>query len=197
MRLTPDDMPLEFSFYYKNWPFKPLREPYPFVLPDRPEENRLYYRAMLLHFRQILDDAAFAELQARPVTPDLLQGLAHSYRQAVAAYYDEQARRIAAKLSGERVYFWGHGVAWRRYADLFAKARPDCFISDLPEDNAREVDGIPVRTPEELLADNAPALPGVMFVREDFVSWAAEASAKYPGLISGNLRVALLGQAPL
>ena len=197
VRLAPDELPKEFSFYYKGWPFKPLREAYPFVLPNRPQENMLYYRAMLLHFRQILNDADFAELRAKPLTPEMLQGLAHSYRLAVASHYSKQAQRTAASLAGQRVYFWGHGAAWRSYASSFNALRPVCFLDDLQNSHAPEVDGILVRSPEELLAENAPALPSVMFVREEHISWADKTRAKYGKLISGDLHVTILGQSLL
>ena len=176
------------------WPYKLLRESYPFVLPNKPEENRLYFRAMLLHFRQILDDRAFAELCARPLTPALLQNLAHEYRQAIATYYEAQAQSLAAECVGQRVYFWGHGAAWRSYGKYFQDARPVCFLVDHTNCQETEVDGIPVRSPDDLLAENAPALPGIMFVREEYASWAETVRAKYGKLISGDMRLAMLGQ---
>ena len=193
--VPPHQMPGEFAFYYKNWPFYPLREPYPFVLPDRPQENLLYYRAMLLHFRQILDDTAFTNLCGQTLFSEHLQSLAHEYRKQVVARYEAYVRDIGLSLAGQDVYFWGHGAAWKRFSSYFRQAKPRCFFVDLSAASAGQtVDGIPVLSPEDLLRQNAPALPSVMFIRSNFAQWADKVRTNYASLIKGDLHTVVLQQ---
>jgi len=193
--LPPGAIPAEFAFLYKGWPFRPLREPYPFVLADRPEENLLYFRALLLHFRQIVDDATFERLRESVLSPEYLRGLAHYYRQLVRDRYAIYAEQLGASLAGQEAYFWGHGAAWRYYARFFDSVRPRCFLVDQPSHAAQPdtVDAIPVMNPCELLRQSAPALPSVMFVREPFVGWGARVSHEYASLLDGPLHVVVLG----
>ena len=191
--VPPGQTPREFAFYYKNWPFYPLREPYPFVLPENPVENLLYHRAMLLHFRQILDDTAFAAMREQALTPELLQGLGHAYRKQVDARYDAYVRDLGRSLAGQEVYFWGHGAAWKRFGTYFSETKPRCFLVDLPAASAEQtVDGIPVFSPEDVLQQNAPALPSVMFVRSNFAQWADKIRNDYAALIKNELHIVLL-----
>ena len=186
----PHEVPTEFAFYYKNWPFYPLREPYPFVLPENPVANQLYFRAMLLHYRQILDDESFENLRNQQVTPAMLQMMAHQYRKQVAERYQGYVRSLGEKFAGQEVYFWGHGAAWQIYRQYFTKAKPLAFLVDIPtEQKIDKVDGIPVYVAEDMLHNNAPARPSIMFVRSCFAQWADKVCADYSGLIDGPLQL--------
>lgn len=189
-QLPSPELPQEFAFYYKNWPFYPLREPYPFVMPNMPVENELYFRAMLLHYRQLVDDATFAALQAQKPTPQLLTELAHQYRQLVEDRYAAHVEALGQSLAGQEVYFWGYGAAWKHFGKYFAQTKARCFLADTsPCCDSQTVDGIPVMSPQELVRQNAPALPSVMFVRNGFVQWGDKVTAEYPSLLKGDLHI--------
>ena len=51
------------------------------------------------------------------------------------------------------------------------------------------MNGIAVMSPQELVRQNAPALPSVMFVRNGFVQWGDKVTAEYPSLLKGDLHI--------
>lgn len=189
-QLPQQVIPQEYAFYYKGWPFYPLREPYPFVLPDMPVENLLYFRAMLLHFRQVVDDATFAAMQEQQPTPELLKSLAHQYRELIEVHYAAHVQALGQSLAGQEVYFWGPGATWKRFGKYFAQCKPRCFLADSPgSGECQTVDGIAVESPRELVRKNAPALPSVMFIRSTYTQWADKVAAEYPSLVKGKLHI--------
>jgi hypothetical protein len=186
--------PREFGFYFEGRPFYPLREQYPFVLPDRPRENLLYFRAMLLHFRQTMNDKDFEALRAAGPLREKLTSLAHVCRQQLISLYNESVFRLGESLAGQEVYFWGFGAAWRHFRERFSKTKPRCFLSDLPgaANCGIEADGIPIRHPEALFKEGAEPLTSVLFVKEEYARWADSVREKYSGLIKGTLHLAIL-----
>jgi hypothetical protein len=187
--------PKEFAFYYKGMPFYPLREPYPFVLPGYPMENTLYFRCLLLHYKQILEANEFLELQALPPEPELLAKLAQRYR----GMLEKRAQKIyetwGNALNGKEVYFWGHGAAWRHFRHYFAGTKPRCILVDMENLNEKEsrADGIALRHPRDLLREGAQALPSVMFARQEFADvWSKAVCSRYSSLISGKLMLCRL-----
>ncbi|MDR2050484.1 MAG: radical SAM protein [Deltaproteobacteria bacterium] len=194
--LRPEEDPLEFSFYYKGFSFKPLREPYPFVLPEHPEENLLYFRCLLLHYKQILDEDEFSKLRAASPEPGFLATLAQRYRGKLEERLNKIYENWGKALNGQEAYFWGHGAAWRHFRRHFAGARPRCFLVDA-ENGAcvdSRVDGIPVRHPRDVLLEGGEALPSVMFARQEFAEeWSRAVRSKYAPLLAGELMLCRLG----
>ncbi len=193
--LGPDEKAQEFFVTYKGMPFNPVKEPYPFVQWGLAEENQLYRRAMLLHFKQLMDEEAFAGLLQEPVTPETLLALGHRYRTLLAERRERAIEQLGRKLAGKEVYFWGHGVAYQRFKRYFAETKPRCFLSDIDYGQAKgmRVDGIPVRSPEELLRNGEAPLPGIMFTKEAHAGiFARTIHNRYSGLVEGELVHCLL-----
>jgi hypothetical protein len=186
-----DEKPRTWRFWYKDMAFDPFREPYPFVLPGHEEENRLYRRIMLLHFRQLLDDAAFAALEAEPITPEYLVGLAQRYKNLLKKWHEKEMEHLGYFFAGRDVYFAGYGVAWKRFKKYFAKVRPRCFIAgmdgnSLPS-NVSFMDGIPVKHVDILLREHAEPLPFVIFCKSGQAeAWHEKVSIQYRDLVQGE-----------
>lgn len=79
---------------------------------------------------------------------------------------ERELMRLAAwqgqQLAGKRVFFWGCGEAYRAYRNFFGQTIPEAILLDACADLPTEIDGIPVRRPEELLLQGE-RLPIIIF----------------------------------
>ena len=77
------------------------------------------------------------------------------------AFLEEPIRRI----EGKEVYFWGCGELYRQKKQFFASARPRCILLNSAGELPKDIDGIPVRHPDDVLV-NGDILPIVIFVQD-------------------------------
>ena len=66
---------------------------------------------------------------------------------------------------GKEVYFWGCGELYRQKKQFFASARPRCILLNSAGELPKDIDGIPVRHPDDVLV-NGDILPIVIFVQD-------------------------------
>ena len=99
-------------------------------------------------------------------------------------------KKLNEELSGKSIYIWGNGAAYEYYSPFCTKLSPECFIVNNGYFSVKN--SFTVRTPEELIDNNSPALPCIMFVRENFIQWADIVNTKYSKLISGELYLIVL-----
>lgn len=64
-------------------------------------------------------------------------------------------------LKEKYVYFWGSGRMFQRKRYLFKDCKPKCILTETPE-NIAEIDGIPVKHPDEVLP-YGETLPVIIF----------------------------------
>lgn len=122
--------------------------------------NEFIYRAMLLHFRLVMDDEEFARLREsnfREKPHGMLAAFHALLRKKQAAYLRDAIRR----LRGQEVYFFGCKANYQTNKNLFSGCRPRAILVDHPA-RERIVDGLDVVPLQEALA--APKrLPIVIF----------------------------------
>ena len=91
--------------------------------------------------------------------------------------------RAAARLHGQKCYFWGFGAAYEQQKHLFAGARPEAILVDMiPASGLKEtVDGLPVRMAQDVLGKEEAILPIVLFSRTVHTAYIMEKIATlYP-----------------
>ena len=77
------------------------------------------------------------------------------------AFLEEPIRRI----EGKEVYYWGCGELYKQKKQFFASARPRCILLNSAGELPNDIDGIPVRHPDDVLV-NGDILPIVIFVQD-------------------------------
>ena len=77
------------------------------------------------------------------------------------AFLAEPIRRI----EGKDVYYWGCGELYQQKKQFFASVRPRCILLNSAGELPKHIDGIPVRHPDDVLADGE-ILPIVIFVQD-------------------------------
>lgn len=92
----------------------------------------------------------------------LLRGMMKSL-DISAAQGAEAAEEMAAaaRLAGQKVYFWGCGEMFRRKRHVFSNCRPVCLLADTPS-RPDSVEGLAVRHPDEVVP-SGETLPVVIF----------------------------------
>lgn len=95
----------------------------------------------------------------------------------------QSAYQAAARLHGQKCYFWGFGAAYEQQKHLFAGARPEAILVDMiPASGLKEtVDGLPVRMAQDVLGKEEAILPIVLFSRTVHTAYIMEKIAtRYP-----------------
>lgn len=73
----------------------------------------------------------------------------------------------AGELRGQKVVFWGAGEAYRAYKSFFADCEPVAVLVDsYTNQKQKEIDGIPLRHPDEFLPTLTEPLPLVIFAMQ-------------------------------
>ena len=185
-----------FSFFYGGYAFNPLKEQYPFVLPDREKENTLYIRGLLLYFRYFMDNAAFQDLCGEERTREWLLSLAPRLRCLSQTVVEQRIQQAGKELAGKKAYFWGAGAAYEAYKKYFAEVQPACLIMTLPKEKHPDaVDGIPVCCPEEAFVSNEKLL-FVVFAREEHMGIFSEIVERFSHFADGGIIWCTLKEIP-
>lgn len=142
-------------------PGSPLSHTWPTYASSFLPFKEFIYRAMLLHFRLIMDDDEFARLRANAdykKNPNPMLADFHALlRKKQAEYLRDSSRR----RRGQEVYFFGCKQNYQRNKNLFSGCSPRAILVDQPTDELI-VDGLEVVQLREALA--APErLPIVIF----------------------------------
>ncbi len=162
----PHLLPAPRHFLYQGMAFDPLKDQYPFVLEDNAQGQELYKRSMLLYLRPLLPEADFEAFLAAASGLKLSLRLYELFWELYGEHHRRILREKAAALAGKEVYFWGCGASYKKFAGLFAAAKPVAFLIDMPGYPA-QVEGIPVIHPKDLTADDAK--PVIVFTRKCYL----------------------------
>jgi len=133
----------------------PLEKTYPNLSSYILSEKDFFYRAMLLNFRHILSDEAFAALRSdhrHRETPEPLLGMLHDL---VAAKHNAYVLQQAERLAGKELYFWGCGEIYQANKHLFLGARPQGILLTpwAIKKGMRRVGGLPILDGHQALQD--------------------------------------------
>jgi radical SAM superfamily enzyme YgiQ (UPF0313 family) len=140
----------------------PLGKIYP-ILKEKPvPENIKDYLINLTYIRHIIkDDDIFFSIYANPYFEEHPQDLIQIYLDAFSFALHSYYRDIATRLAGKNVYFWGGGELYQSNKHLFHASNPVGMVIDVPT-TVKEVDGLRVFRPEEILSGENP-FPIIIF----------------------------------
>lgn len=180
--------PFDFSFRRRIWfsiakLFKPfdtaaLAKKHPELWEPPFPSSQFYYDAMMVNFRYLLDDDAFARLFADPAYREQPHLLGKMYRDMLQERHLAHVRPEAQRLHGREVYFWGCGKGYAAHKSIFAETRPLAMLNDYPWTAPATVDGLPVLHPDRESLDTDKPL--IIFARHTHVpTIAAKAAQKY------------------
>ncbi len=133
-----------------------------------PISNRqFYYDSLIALFSHILPESEFNTLiedKFYKENPWQLGNL------LINTYESEHRKYLNTRIKdlGEsEVYYWGNGSAYGKRKNLFQSVKPIALFNDLPGNNLKEVDGIPVIYPMKEEIDNEKPL--VIFARSQYI----------------------------
>lgn len=168
-------MPFDPAFYHGSLisvmqlrihPGSELSQTWPTYKATFLPPREFLYRAMLMHFRLIMDDGEFDRLRANTRLRDAPEGMLEMFH---ACLWNKQARYVLdsiKKLRDRDIYFFGCGQLYQACKGLFTRCRPKAILVDEPVDELI-VDGLPVIRLEDALAPpGEERLPIVIFTSQ-------------------------------
>lgn len=166
-------LPFDPAFYYgtlisvmqlRIHPGSPLSKTWPKMEARLLPPKEFIYRAMLMHFRLIMDDDEFARLRENAAYKENPQPMLDDFHTLLATKRNKYVLASAKRLAGKEVYFFGCKAAYQAKKNLFAKAKPRAILVDQPAEEVL-VDGLPVMQLADVLREDGKRIPIVIFTR--------------------------------
>lgn len=152
---TPFSVQLQ-STQLKPHPKSPLRELAPRVVTHPMSTREWYYRAILMELARLMDEEAFNAVVEIPRYREDPRVLQEAYRALLFKKIHAHYRELVATQQDKPWYFYGAGDVYQRNKNFFAPLRPQAILIDSKYiGSTKQVDNIPVMTPEELFRTNA------------------------------------------